>query len=211
MKDERMSGKKLKVAVLLSGTGRTLDNFHSEIEAERLHAEIVAVAASSTRAKGVEKAKQYGYPVFASDEKNQRELSRQINEFILPMDPDVIALAGFLKLYFVPEGFEGRVLNIHPALIPAFCGKGFYGMKVHRAVVDSGVKVTGCTVHFVSPVYDEGPIFLQECVPVRAGDTPEDVAARVFELECRLYPKALNLLADGRARLSGNKVWIEER
>ncbi|PJB80796.1 MAG: phosphoribosylglycinamide formyltransferase [Acidobacteria bacterium CG_4_9_14_3_um_filter_49_7] len=200
----------MKVAVLLSGTGRTLDNFHSEIGASRLHAEIVAVASSSSRAKGVEKAKQYGYPVFASDEKNQRELSRQINEFILPRHPDVIVLAGFLKLFFMPEGFEGQVLNIHPALIPSFCGKGFYGMKVHRAVVDSGVKVTGCTVHFVSPIYDEGPIFLQECVPVRAGDTPEDVAARVFELECRLYPKALNLLADGRVKLSDNKVWIEE-
>ena len=205
-----MAGKRLRVAVLLSGTGRTLDNFHQEIAAGWLQAEIVAVAASSTRAKGVKKAKRYGYPVFASDEKNQRELSRQINEFILLRHPDVIVLAGFLKLYFVPESFKGRVLNIHPALVPAFCGKGFYGMKVHRAVVDSGVKVTGCTVHFVSPIYDEGPIFLQECVPVRAGDTPEDVAARVFELECRLYPKALNLLADGRVKLSGNKVWIEE-
>lgn len=206
-----MAGKKLKVAVLLSGTGRTLDNFHREIEAERLHIEIVAVAASSSRAVGVEKAKSYGYPVFAGDERDHRELSRRINEFILAFQPDVIALAGFLKLYSIPEGYEGRVLNIHPALVPAFCGKGFYGMKVHRAVVESGVKMTGCTVHFVSPVYDEGPIFLQECVPVSAGDTPEDVAARVFELECSLYPKALNLLAEGRVNLSGNKVWIEER
>jgi len=211
MKDERVPWKSLKMAVLLSGTGRTLDNFHREIKAKRLQAEIVAVAASSSKAKGVEKAKQYGYPVFASDEKNQGELSRQINEFILPRHPDVIVLAGFLKLYFVSESFEGQVLNIHPALVPAFCGKGYYGMKVHRAVVDSGVKVTGCTVHFVTPVYDEGPIFLQECVPVRAGDTPEEVADRVFELECRLYPKALNLLADGRVKLDGNKVWIEGR
>ncbi len=206
-----MAGKKLKVAVLLSGTGRTLDNFHHEIEAGRLHVEIVAVAASSSRTVGVEKAKSYGYPVFASDERDQRELSRGINEFILAFRPDVIALAGFLKLYSIPEGYEGRVLNIHPALVPAFCGKGFYGMKVHRAVVESGVKVTGCTVHFVSPIYDEGPIFLQECVPVRAGDTPEDLATRVFELECRLYPKALNLLAEGRVKLNENKVWIEER
>lgn len=206
-----MAGRRLKLAVLLSGTGRTLDNFHREIEAGRLQAEVVAVAASSSKAKGVEKAKGYGYPVFAADERDHRELSRRINEFILPFQPDVIVLAGFLKLYSIPEGFEGRVLNIHPALVPAFCGKGFYGMKVHRAVVDSGVKVTGCTVHFVSPIYDEGPIFLQECVPVRAGDTPEDVAARVFELECRLYPKALNLLAEGRVKLTGNQVWIEER
>ncbi|MCK5878858.1 MAG: phosphoribosylglycinamide formyltransferase, partial [Holophagae bacterium] len=155
--------------------------------------------------------KGYGYPVFASDERDQRELSRRINEFILAYHPDVIVLAGFLKLYSIPDGFEGRVLNIHPALVPAFCGKGFYGMKVHRAVVESGVKVTGCTVHFVSPVYDEGPIFLQECVPVSADDKPEDVAARVFELECSLYPKALNLLAEGRVKLNENKVWIEER
>ncbi len=206
-----MTGGKLKVAVLLSGTGRTLDNFHREIEAGRLNAEIVAVAASSSEAVGVEKARRYGYPVFAADEQNHRELSRQINGFILPYQPDAIVLAGFMKLYFMPEDYEGRVLNIHPALVPAFCGKGYYGMKVHRAVVESGVKVTGCTVHFVSPVYDEGPIFLQECVPVRAGDTPENLAARVFELECRLYPKALNLLAEGRVKVNGNKVWIEER
>ncbi|NOZ12460.1 MAG: phosphoribosylglycinamide formyltransferase [Acidobacteria bacterium] len=201
----------MKVAVLLSGSGRTLDNFHREIETGRLNAEIVAVAASSSRAMGAEKAGAYGYPVFVSDERNHRELSRQINEFVLPYQPDVIVLAGFMKLYFMPEGFDGYVLNIHPALIPAFCGKGFYGMKVHRAVVESGVKVTGCTVHFVSPVYDEGPIFLQKCVPVFSGDSPEDVAARVFELECHLYPKALNLLAEGRVKLSGGKVWIEER
>ncbi len=196
---------------MLSGTGRTLDNFHREIEADRLYAKIVAVAASSSRAKGADKARAYGYPVFVSDEKNHQKLSRQINEFVLPFHPDIIVLAGFLKLYFLPEGFEGRVLNIHPALIPAFCGKGFYGMKVHRAVLESGVRVTGCTVHFVSRVYDEGPIFLQECVPVFPGDSPEDVADRVFGLECRLYPKALNLLAEGRVKLRDGKVWIEEK
>ncbi len=206
-----MTSRRLKLAVLLSGTGRTLDNFHREIQAGRLQADIVAVAASSSRTKGVEKAMKYGYPVFAVDERDYRELSRKINEFILQFEPDIIVLAGFLRLYLIPEGFEGRVLNIHPALVPAFCGKGFYGMRVHREVVESGVKVTGCTVHFVSPAYDEGPIFLQECVPVFFDDSPEDVAARVFEAECRLYPKALNLLAEGRVKLVGNRVWIEER
>jgi len=200
---------RMRIAVLLSGGGRTLDNFHRRIQAGTLACEIVAVAASSTRAGGVEKARAYGYPVFASDEKDHRELSRQINAFILPHRPDLIVLAGFLKLYDIPAGYEERVVNIHPALVPAFCDRGYYGMRVHRAVVEKGVKVTGCTVHFVNPAYDEGPIILQRCVPVFGTDTPEAVADRVFAAECEAYPEALNLIAAGRVKLKGHNVIIE--
>lgn len=199
----------LRIAVLLSGGGRTLENFHHRIAAGTLNCEIVAVASSSTKAGGVEKADRFGYPVFASDEKDHGKLSDAINGFILPKNPDLIVLAGFLKLYAIPDGFEEKVINIHPALVPAFCGHGFYGMRVHKAVLEAGVKVTGCTVHFVSPVYDDGPILLQRCVPVLSGDTPADVASRVFELECEVYPEALNLIAAGRVKINENRVFIE--
>ena len=199
----------LRIAVLLSGGGRTLENFHHRIAAGTLNCEIVAVASSSTKAGGVEKARRFGYPIFASDEKDHGKLSAAINGFILAKKPDLIVLAGFLKLYAVPKGFEEKVINIHPALVPAFCGHGFYGMRVHKAVLEAGVKVTGCTVHFVSPVYDDGPILLQRCVPVLSGDTPKDVAGRVFELECEVYPEALNLIAAGRVKINENRVCIE--
>ena len=201
--------KPLRIAVLLSGGGRTLENFHHRIQAGTLNCEIVAVASSSTKAGGVDKARRFGYPVFASDEKDHGKLSDAINEFILQHEPDLVVLAGFLKLYTIPKGYETKVVNIHPALVPSFCGPGFYGMRVHKAVVDAGVKLTGCTVHFVSPVYDDGPILAQRCVPVLSGDTPEDVAHRVFELECEVYPEALNLIAAGRVKLIDKKVMIE--
>ncbi len=208
----------LKIAVLISGSGRTLDNFHQRIQAGTLNCEIVAVASSSTTAVGVMKAQRYGYPTFASDERNHGKLSRAINDFILPHEPDLIVLAGFLKLYSVPDGFVDRVINIHPALVPSFCGKGFYGMRVHKAVVESGVKVTGCTVHYVSPEYDEGAIIMQRCVPVLSADTPHDVADRVFATECEVYPEVLNLIAAGRVKrvgkrvmIEGNEEWIQNR
>lgn len=199
----------LKIAVLISGSGRTLDNFHQRIKAGTLNCEIVAVASSSTTAVGVLKSKQYGYPTFASDERNHGELSRAINDFIHPQEPDLIVLAGFMKLYTVPSGFIDRVVNIHPALVPSFCGKGFYGMRVHKAVIESGVKVTGCTVHYVSPEYDEGAIIMQRCVPVLSADTPQDVADRVFAKECEVYPDVLNLIAAGRVKRVGKRVMIE--
>jgi len=200
---------KLRVAVLLSGSGRTLDNFHRLISEKKLDCEIVAVGSSSLKALGVEKAKSYNYPVFASGEKNHKILSKQLNDFILNYKPDLICLAGFMKLYTVPDGFEGKVLNIHPALIPSFCGKGYYGMKVHEAVVKAGVKVTGCTVHIVSSKYDEGPIVLQECVKVFQNDTAGDVADKVFQRECKLYPEAINLFIEKRIEIIDNKINIK--
>ena len=201
--------KKLKIAVLLSGTGRTLDNLVKRIEEGKLKAEIVCVASSKTTALGLEKALNYGIFAKGFDIKNHRELSEKINGFILKYKPDLIVLAGYLKMYFVPEGYEFKVINIHPALIPSFCGKGFYGMKVHEAVRKSGVKVTGCTVHFVNNKYDEGLIIAQKCVPVFAKDTSEEIANRVFEAECELYPKVINLFAENKIEVKNNKVYIE--
>jgi folate-dependent phosphoribosylglycinamide formyltransferase PurN len=117
-------------------------------------------------------------------------------------------MAGFLKLAPVPDDFTGRVLNIHPALIPAFCGHRMYGHHVHEAVLAAGVKVTGVTVHFVDNQYDAGPIIWQQPVPVFDDDTPETLADRVFEVEKEAYPQVLRLLAAGRIQLDGRKVRI---
>jgi phosphoribosylglycinamide formyltransferase-1 len=121
---------------------------------------------------------------------------------------DYVAMAGFLKLAPVPADFAGRVVNIHPALIPAFCGPGMYGDRVHQAVLDAGVRVTGCTVHFVDNEYDHGPIIWQQPVPVFDDDTADTLAKRVFECEKEAYPHVLRLLAAGRIKLESGRATI---
>ncbi len=121
-------------------------------------------------------------------------------------DADLVCLAGFLQLLRIPPDFENRVMNIHPALIPAFSGKGFHGLHVHRAVLEAGVKITGCTVHFADNEYDHGPIILQRAVAVADDDTPESLSARVFAQECAAYPEAIRLFAEGRLRIVGRRV-----
>lgn len=179
----------MKLAVLLSGSGRTLDNFHDRIADNTLDARIEVVISNVPDALGLTKARNYGYPAF------QAKGSEAINRILADYDIDLICLAGYLKLYTPPSHLKRAVLNIHPALIPAFAGEGFYGMRVHRAVKEKGVKVSGCTVHFANEVYDEGPIVVQKCVPLDDADSPEDIAAKVFAKECEAYPEAINLVA----------------
>jgi phosphoribosylglycinamide formyltransferase-1 len=178
-----------KIAVLLSGSGRTLDNFHERIQAGTLQAEIKVVVASTADALGLEKARNYGYPAFHA------RGSEATNQILADFNIDLICLAGYLKLYIPPDHLKRSVLNIHPSLIPMFCGPGFYGMIVHRAVHARGLKVSGCTVHFANEVYDEGPILVQKCVPLAEGDSPEDIATKVFAAECEAFPEAINLVA----------------
>ena len=121
---------------------------------------------------------------------------------------DVVVMAGFLKFVTIPADFESRVVNIHPGLIPAFCGLGFYGHHVHQAVLDYGAKLSGCTVHFVDNQYDHGPIILQRAVAVRDDDTADTLAARVFEAECQAFPEALRLIGGGRIAVEGRRVTI---
>jgi folate-dependent phosphoribosylglycinamide formyltransferase PurN len=123
---------------------------------------------------------------------------------------DLITLAGFLSPLQSRGLYAGRVLNVHPALIPAFSGAGFYGERVHRAVIDAGVKISGCTVHFADDEYDHGPIILQGTVPVLDDDTPATLAARVHEVENELYPQAIGLWADGRLEIDGRRVRIRK-
>lgn len=180
----------MKMAVLLSGGGRTLDNFHERLLAGTMQGEIAVVVSNLAEAKGLAKATGYGYPAFHAAD------SAATNLILANYGIDLVLLAGYLKLYQPPANLARRVLNIHPSLIPAFCGPGFYGMKVHRAVKARGVKVSGCTVHFANEVYDEGPIVVQRCVPVESEDNPEDIAARVFAAECEAYPEAINLVCE---------------
>jgi len=136
------------------------------------------------------------------------EFSRRIFEYCRRANADLVCLAGFLQLVQVPVDYLGRVMNIHPALIPAFCGKGYYGHRVHEAVLASGAKVSGCTVHFADNEYDHGPIIVQRTVPVLDDDTAETLAHRVFVEECEAYPEAIRLFAESRLRIEGKRVRI---
>nr|MBF0221010.1 phosphoribosylglycinamide formyltransferase [Desulfobulbaceae bacterium] len=180
----------MKMAVLLSGTGRTLDNFHECIRNGTMQGSIEVVISNKAGVLGLEKAEKYGYPAFHAAD------NRSINDILDDYAVDLVLLAGFLKLYTPPEKLKKSVLNVHPSLIPAFCGDGFYGMKVHRAVKSKGVKVSGCTVHFANEVYDDGPIVVQKCVALADEDTPEDIAAKVFEAECSAFPEAVNKVTE---------------
>ncbi len=175
-----------KMAVLLSGSGRTLDNFHERIQAGTLQATIQVVISNVADALGLEKARRYGYPAFHAVG------SGETNRILAGFEIDLIALAGYLKLYSPPPALARSVLNIHPSLIPSFCGPGFYGHHVHEAVKARGCMVSGCTVHFANEVYDEGPIVVQKCVALAYDDTPDDIADKVFAMECEAFPEAIN-------------------
>lgn len=176
----------LKIAVLLSGSGRTLDNFHERISKGTLAAEIQVVISNVKDVLGLTKAEKYGYPAFYASG------NETINALLQDYSIDIICLAGYLKLYTPPQALARSVINIHPSLIPAFSGDGFYGARVHRAVKKRGCLVSGCTVHFASEVYDEGPIIVQKSVDLEYEDSPETIAAKVFSAECEAFPEALN-------------------
>jgi formyltetrahydrofolate-dependent phosphoribosylglycinamide formyltransferase len=201
----------IRLAVLLSAGGTTLQNLLDRIADGRLRAEIALVISNHPDAYGLVRAENAGAPtaiVERTECGSREEFSRRIFELSRQAKVDLVCLAGFLQLIQIPEDFANRVMNIHPALIPAFCGKGYYGHHVHEAALSYGVKVSGCTVHFADNVYDHGPIILQRTVPVLEGDTPDTLAARVFEQECEAYPEAIRLFAEGRLRVEGRCVHI---
>jgi formyltetrahydrofolate-dependent phosphoribosylglycinamide formyltransferase len=189
----------VKVAVLLSGSGRTLENFLTRIEAGELPVRIVAVVSSRGDVRGVTVAREAGLPcgVFRRKEfESVAAHNRAINEWLAGFGPEMIALAGYLCFYIPPAGFDGPVVNIHPALLPKYGGQGYFGDRVHRAVLEAGDGETGCTVHLVDGQYDHGRILGQRRVPVLAGDDVGSLAERVFAAECELYPEILARLAD---------------
>jgi len=176
----------LKMAVLLSGSGRTLDNFHQRIGKGTLAGEIQVVVSNVAGVLGLQKAEKYGYPAFHA------ENNEAINKILQDYDIDIICLAGYLKLYTPPPALARAVINIHPSLIPSFCGDGFYGHHVHDAIRARGCTVSGCTVHFANENYDEGPIILQKCVELAYEDDGDTIADKVFAIECEAFPEAIN-------------------
>ncbi|MCH8830159.1 MAG: phosphoribosylglycinamide formyltransferase, partial [Planctomycetes bacterium] len=171
--------------------------------------EIALVIASRDDCRGLEKAKENGIPtavVARGEYPSVNDFSGAIFDRLRQSNADLVTLAGFLSLIEIPQDFHHRVMNIHPALIPSFCGRGFFGHKVHEAVLDRGAKITGCTVHFADNEYDHGPIILQSSVPVLDDDTPDKLAARVFAAECEAYPEAIRRFAAGRLEINGCRV-----
>jgi formyltetrahydrofolate-dependent phosphoribosylglycinamide formyltransferase len=199
----------LRLAVLISGAGTTLRNLIQRIERAELAADIRLVISSRPDAGGLEFARQKGIPQLVVSRGSSRSAAQFSHAIFQPCrvaDVQLVVMGGFLKHVLIPADFAGRVMNIHPALVPAFCGKGLYGRRVHEAVLEYGVKVSGCTVHFVDDQYDHGPIILQRVVPVLDDDSPETLAARVFEQECAAYPEAIRLYAEGHLRIEGRRV-----
>jgi formyltetrahydrofolate-dependent phosphoribosylglycinamide formyltransferase len=203
--------EKARMAVLLSGGGRSLQNFIDLAAAGSLNADIVKVVSSLSKAYGLQRARDAGIPasvVRKKDHAGLEDFSAALLSELDPCGPDLIVMAGFMCLWRIPDRYAARVLNIHPALLPSFGGQGFYGDRVHRAVLDYGCKVTGCTVHFADNEYDHGPIIVQKTVAVLEDDDEHTLATRVFEAEKAAYPEAVNLFAAGRLRLEGRRVRV---
>lgn len=204
----------LRLAVLISGGGRTLLNLHEIIQRGNLPATIERVISSRSKATGVARVQKAGLSVTVLDRNDlgacefQNQLTHTLLEFANDSGPGepLICMAGFLSLWRIPVELIGRVINIHPALLPDFGGPGMYGHHVHEAVLAAGRSESGCTVHFCDNVYDHGPIIVQRRVPVLPGDTPDLLAERVFAQECIAYPEAIRMLSNGHVRLEGGRA-----
>ena len=201
--------KKLWLGVLISGGGTTLQNIAECIGRGELQAQIVGVIASNERCLGIERAKRLGLRVQVITRKEAGtldEFSRRIAARLREDHVDLALLTGFLSLWTIPADLMGRVMNIHPALLPKFGGRGMHGGHVHAAVLAAGERESGCTVHFADNSYDTGPIILQRQCPVLPEDTVDTLARRVFAEECAAYPEAIRLFAAGRVRMEDGRV-----
>ncbi|ADL08248.1 phosphoribosylglycinamide formyltransferase [Thermosediminibacter oceani] len=205
----------LKLGVLVSGNGTNLQAIIDSIKSGYLKAAVEVVVSSRDGVYALERAKNCGIRTFVvrpEDHGRAEEYEEEMIKLLNWAGVDLVVLAGFIKVLsprFV-RAFSGRIINIHPSLIPSFCGKGFYGIRVHRAVLEYGVKVTGATVHFVDEGTDTGPIILQKAVAVEDDDTPESLAARVLKVEHELLPEAIKLYAENRLQVAGRRVLIRK-
>jgi phosphoribosylglycinamide formyltransferase-1 len=197
------------IAVLVSGGGTTLQNLIDRIADGTLPARVVQVIASRGDVRGAERARAAGLPVEVVERKQfptREAFSEQNFALCRAAGARLVCLGGYLQLLRIPEDYRLKVINIHPALLPAFGGKGMYGHHVHEAVLQYGAKVSGCTVHFVDDQYDHGPVIAQRAVDVGDDDTPDTLAARVFRAECELYPAVIRWLVEGQVRVEGRVV-----
>lgn len=200
------------IAFLLSGSGTTLENLLSQIKKEEVKAKVKVVISSREDVFGLERAKKWNIPhqviAYKKYKHDPETYSNIITETLLKYNVDLVVMGGFMSLYLVPDELKNKVINIHPALIPAFSGKGFYGDKVHQAVLDYGVKYTGCTVHFVDQIYDHGAIIDQAIVRVETNDTLESLKEKVGIEEKKLYPKVIQKFVENRIQIKERKVTI---
>lgn len=205
-----MTNSTFKIAVLISGSGTTLKNLIEKINNHEVDAEIVHVVCSNPAATGIQHCVSANIEFTIVDHKQVAEpdFSNQIFQICRDQNVDLVVMGGFLRKLTIADDFENRVVNIHPSLIPSFCGKGNYGIRVHQAVIEYGCKISGCTVHFVDNEYDHGPIIAQEPVLVEPNDTPDLLAKRVFAQECVLYPHVVNLFAQGKVAVENRVVTV---
>lgn len=210
--DQTSKRPTLKLAILMSGSGRTLENIQQAINSGQLDAKIVMTISSHPQTYGIERAKKLGLECLTIPRKhyqNSQAFSEAVWPRIRESGADMVCLAGFLCLLSIPPDMTNRVINIHPGLLPAFGGYGMFGKHVHEAVIAAGCKISGCTVHMADHSYDTGPIIIQRSCAVEEGDTPDDLAARVFEQECLAFPEALRLFQQGKVTFQGRVAHIK--
>ncbi|MDR3707906.1 MAG: phosphoribosylglycinamide formyltransferase [Capsulimonadaceae bacterium] len=202
-----------RIAILLSGAhgrGSTLINLADACQDGRIpDAGIAAVIGTVSSSPAIQRAAAYGLPVRVIPPKGD-DYGVRLRDALVSAEPDLVCLAGYMRRtpQEVLDAFPSRIVNIHPALLPSFGGQGMYGEHVHKAVYEAGVKVTGCTVHFIDSGYDTGPILLQKTVEINDGDMPDAIAARVLVAEHAAYPEAVRLIAEGRVKLHGRRVAV---
>jgi len=204
--------KAIRLGVLISGGGTTLMNILDYIKQGWLNARVALVISSRSTVAGVEGAKKAGLDVKIIRKKDFPdidEFSKRIEEELVAANVDLVVQSGWLCLWKIPPRYENRVMNIHPALLPGFGGQGMWGHHVHEAVLKAGCKISGCTVHFCTNEYDKGPIVVQRCCQIENDDTPETLAARVFQQECIAYPQAIKLFAEDKLLVQNGKVKIK--
>lgn len=206
----------LNIAVLVSGGGTNLQALiDAEKRGEIINGKITCVISSKPGVYALERAEKNGIPtvvIARSDYKDIASYTAAVTKELQERKADLVVYAGFMTILDsqIVKAFPGKMMNVHPALIPSFCGKGFYGLHVHEAVLESGVKLTGATVHFVTEECDGGPIIMQKAVPVLKGDTPEILQKRVMqECEWKILPESVSLFCQGRIKIIGNKTEID--
>lgn len=202
---------RLPIAVLISGGGTTLRNLLEQRDAGQLDVDFRLVVSSKASAFGLTYAHSASIPAeviskrqYASAEAH----SAAVFQLLRAHGVELVVMGGYLDYLLIPDDFTNRVVNIHPSLIPAFSGHGFYGLHVHQAVLDYGAKLSGCTVHYVDNQFDHGPIIAQRACPVLPDDTPESLQSRVFQLECALYPETVQAIAEGRVQIKGRNIQV---
>jgi len=205
--------KPIRLGVLISGGGTTLINILEIIKQGKLNAQVALVISSRSTVAGVERVKKAGLDVkiiCKKDFPDIDEFSNRIEEELVKANVDLVVQGGWLCLWKIPSRYESRVMNIHPALLPSFGGQGMWGHHVHEAVLKAGCKISGCTVHFCTNEYDKGPIIVQRACKVEENDSPDTLAARVFEQECIAYPEAIRLFEEGKILVKDGKIKIKQ-